>query len=49
MWAVGKIGGPVEARFDTEAEAVAWIVEREKVDPEGVYNGDYFIDSPEEI
>lgn len=31
----------------TLAEAEAWIAERQKIDPEGVARGDYYIDAPE--
>jgi len=39
----------VHARFDTLAEAEAWIARRTEIDPEGVYAGVYGIEAPEEM
>jgi len=37
----------VYGRFAMLAEAEAWIAEREKIDPDGVIAGDYYLDAPE--
>jgi hypothetical protein len=39
----------VVARFDTVLEAEQFIADREKLDPLGVYDGDYGVDAPEEM
>ena len=39
----------VIAWFDTVAEAEQFIASCEKLDPTGVYAGDYGIDAPEEL
>ena len=37
------------ATFNTIWEAERWIEKRSKVDPHGVYNGEYSIIAPEEM
>lgn len=46
-YAVGKIGSIETFRFDNLGDAERKIEEFEKVDPEGVHSGSYFIDGPE--
>lgn len=48
---VGKNGDhsvPLQ-EFETLEEAEKAIVEFQKIDPEGVYRGDYYIDGSEEL
>jgi len=45
----GKVDGSVgPIEHETLDQAELWIAERQKVDPSGVYNGEYYVDGPEE-
>ena len=47
VWHTGDTRFPAPpVSHDTEAEAVAWIDEQSKSDPEGVNAGHYYIDGP---
>jgi hypothetical protein len=41
-----KTSQETQVWFDTLPEAEQWIAEQESVDPEGVLNGEYYIDGP---